>query len=647
MKMIKFQYTILVLVLFFTLSISAQVPKRAVSLSPSVTEAIIEIGAGKNLIGTTYHCTLPPEVAGKEIVGGYFSPSIEKIIQLKPDAIFLTKMHLKFKKELEKSGAKIIQIDDVSIEGFYDSMKKLGKIFNKKDEAEKVILNIKKELEHIAKKTAVIPNSKRIRAIRIVGRDKVMVPGDDTFHNEYIKAAGGIPAKFGVKKGIFEVSLKQWKKFNPQFVFYCGGDKEVVDKYFNKPGWKDVDAVKNGKVVGFPCDLTCRVSTHAGYFTQWLSSSMYSDEFFKNKQVLKDKVISEKNLGVKLSYVDSAKILELSLYDFLNTGTAIKFKKPQKVISTLEGPRNGITAVGNHYSPPPCWGILHSGMESVKNKFCKAAKLDVKKTSLLYTGANTKNTSVQLQTFKEMKIYALVTAGVSSNAMRTSKDSGDYYEPGTINIILMTNMKLSSQAMTRAIITATEAKTAALQDLDIRSSYQPNLQATGTGTDNVLVVQGEGKKIRYTGGHTKMGELIAKAVYKGVKEAIYLQNGFTEKLNIFQKLKKRNIEIFPLATWISENDKKRAFELATEFEKLMLRKEYSSFMEAAFAISDDYESGIITDLTIFEKWCKTVAEDLAGKKIKKRKNFIENKTPKVLEKAINSILNGLYYRKKQ
>jgi len=59
-----------------------------------------------------------------------------------------------------------------------------------------------------------------------------------------------------------------------------------------------------------------------------------------------------------------------------------------------------------------------------------------------------------------MEILALVTAGVKSNAVRMSKDTGRYYEPGTINIILLPNMKLTSRAMTRAIISATEAKTA-------------------------------------------------------------------------------------------------------------------------------------------------------------------------------------------
>ena len=92
-----------------------------------------------------------------------------------------------------------------------------------------------------------------------------------------------------------------------------------------------------------------------------------------------------------------------------------------------------------------------------------------------------------------------------------AEDIGSWYEPGTINMILLTNMRLTPRGMQRAIISATEAKTAALQDLDIRSSYTPMVNpATGTGTDNIIVVQGAGTRIDNAGGHSKMGELIAR-----------------------------------------------------------------------------------------------------------------------------------------
>lgn len=57
--------------------------------------------------------------------------------------------------------------------------------------------------------------------------------------------------------------------------------------------------------------------------------------------------------------------------------------------------------------------------------------------------------------------------------------------------------------MARAIVTATEAKTAALQDLNYRSTSSPKVQATGTGTDSTIVVSAATPDIviKHTGGH--------------------------------------------------------------------------------------------------------------------------------------------------
>lgn len=82
-------------------------------------------------------------------------------------------------------------------------------------------------------------------------------------------------------------------------------------------------------------------------------------------------------------------------------------------------------------------------------------------------------------------------------------------------------------AMARALITITEAKTAAFEDLRIPSSYTKTVQATGTGTDSIIVATGTAwPKVTYTGGHNRIGELIGKAVYEAVIEALGKQNGF-------------------------------------------------------------------------------------------------------------------------
>ncbi|TFG44832.1 MAG: cobalamin biosynthesis protein CbiZ, partial [Dehalococcoidia bacterium] len=91
---------------------------------------------------------------------------------------------------------------------------------------------------------------------------------------------------------------------------------------------------------------------------------------------------------------------------------------------------------------------------------------------------------------------------------------------GTINIIVLTSAKLGQAALASAFITITEAKTAALQDLDVRSSYNPQWQATGTSTYQISVISGDGDECYHVSGQVKLGELIARAVTRGVTEAI-------------------------------------------------------------------------------------------------------------------------------
>jgi adenosylcobinamide amidohydrolase len=524
----------------------------------------------------------------------------------------------------------------------------LGRIFNKENEAAEIVHDIKKQLHIIAKKIAKIPDSKRERVVRLMGCDPVMVPGDDSFQNEMIKAAGGVPPVLGKKGNIVVITKEEWMRFNPHIIYGCGGDRETARKFFNQPGWKDVDAVKNSKIFYFPCDLTCRASTKTGYFVSWLSARIYGDEFAKKDAlVLKEKIYRSRKVELDLNYIRDARISYSTIHDFPNKTLIIDFKEPLSVVSTLEGQRDGVETVGNHYSSPPCWGIGHKlGLKRIRKRVYKVIGKSEDKVSFLFTGADMDNLAIKRKRFKEMEVYALVTAGVKSNAVRMSVDEGRFYEPGTINIILLPNMKLTTRAMTRAVISATEAKAAALQDLDIRSSETPRIhQATGTGTDNIILVEGTGKQVDNAGGHSKMGELIARAVYEAVQDAVYKQNGIVTQRNIFQRLKERKISVFDLINSIRLEDIDDRRKLVGETEEILLQPQYASFIQASFAMSDDYERGLIINLSGYNLWCRQVAEEIAGKKVEIMKNFIEiGHIPLVLRMALNTIFNGIYHK---
>lgn len=228
----------------------------------------------------------------------------------------------------------------------------------------------------------------------------------------------------------------------------------------------------------------------------------------------------------------------------------VKLESERKVLSTNDGYLSASLII-NHSAHPEIWKKVciekktekEAGgkvyIREVKKGIAENLKVDEKKIAMMATAANMDNLAVVTESFITSKgikvmVTALVTAGAESNALRTGLDKGRYLEgemvdPGTVNILLLTNLTLTESALARAIITITEAKTAAFQDLKVPSSYTKEVIATGTGTDSVIIVSGtEPPLITYAGGHSKLGELIGKAVYKAVKIALCKQNGFCE-----------------------------------------------------------------------------------------------------------------------
>lgn len=209
----------------------------------------------------------------------------------------------------------------------------------------------------------------------------------------------------------------------------------------------------------------------------------------------------------------------------------VSFPKRVRVLSTLEGFKE-VRFVGNHYAPPGLWDYIHKHFIEYRHRLCEDLGITLEGSAMLYTGADVEGVCIVCDGYRDVRFCACITAGVETNAQRIGVDRASSVEIGegkfepvdTVNIVLLTNAHLSGGAMARSLITITEAKTIAFQDLDIRSSYNPALQATGTGTDGVIVVSGLGPKVTFVGGHTKAGEIMAKTVTMGVKEAVYKQN---------------------------------------------------------------------------------------------------------------------------
>lgn len=124
---------------------------------------------------------------------------------------------------------------------------------------------------------------------------------------------------------------------------------------------------------------------------------------------------------------------------------------------------------------------------------------------------------------RELWLEGFLTVGVS-NAVRAGEPVEEQARVpsasfGTINIILRTNARLSSAAMVGMVQVAAESKTATLLSQSVLSITGRG-EATGTGTDATVIVSGDGPRLRYSGTHTRIGEMVGRLVSRGVLEGL-------------------------------------------------------------------------------------------------------------------------------
>lgn len=149
-------------------------------------------------------------------------------------------------------------------------------------------------------------------------------------------------------------------------------------------------------------------------------------------------------------------------------------------------------------------------------KFIKEAALKLG-IEISYFGLLTAVKMEYLQIIEDDYLTVFITAGVSNGSEFRAKI-------GTINIILISKIRLSETALFGAIITATEAKGLAL--------LEKGYTFLGTNTDAIIVAYEIGSKnnsetkedeILYAGSSTDFGKKITKAVIKGVKAGLQLR----------------------------------------------------------------------------------------------------------------------------
>lgn len=252
---------------------------------------------------------------------------------------------------------------------------------------------------------------------------------------------------------------------------------------------------------------------------------------------------------------------------------------------------------------------------------CSLMEIDSNFSTGLITLAEMNNLSIVSKEYKNVEVIAISTAGVRTNASRAG-DPASYWQEngefhfGTINTIILTNVKLSKSTLVEAFLTATEAKTVALNNLRIPSQYS-NGYATGTGTDGMCIFSNidSDDVITNAGKHSKMGELIADAVIESVEKAIAKQVWITSKSqsNVLVRLDRYKLDINEFYDSLNQDK----YQFIRQLQKEMKKQDNVAIATSVLNLFDEVNDNLIEKEDAFELAKKIVNENCNSYPIKK------------------------------
>ncbi len=161
---------------------------RIITFSPGLTCIVFDMGLGDQVVGVTRYCALPPGVV-RPLLGDRLNLTGEALLQLDPDMIFVQQDPRQF-EELRKFKADL-RIEHFTLERLLDiplAMRRIGELMNRPDLAKSAVERFVQRLREVTQSVHCLP---RPTVLFVMGYERPVVAGPDTFVADMIDAAGG------------------------------------------------------------------------------------------------------------------------------------------------------------------------------------------------------------------------------------------------------------------------------------------------------------------------------------------------------------------------------------------------------------------------------------------------------------------------
>jgi ABC-type Fe3+-hydroxamate transport system substrate-binding protein len=206
------------------------IPQRIVSLVPSQTELLFDLGLEEETVGITKFCVHPEEwFRSKTRVGGTKTINIDKITALQPDLIIANKEE-NVKEQIEALNAIApVWISDIhNLDGALNMIQTIGKLTDRYEKAEIIAKLIQHRFTNLN-----LQGKKRLNTLYLIWRKPWMSIGSDTFIHHIMDRT----SLENVCKGLArypELTDEKIVKLNPELVLLSSEPYPFKEKHIDE-----------------------------------------------------------------------------------------------------------------------------------------------------------------------------------------------------------------------------------------------------------------------------------------------------------------------------------------------------------------------------------------------------------------------------
>lgn len=221
-------------------------PQRIVSLLPSLTETVCELGACHRLVGVDRYSNWPAEVRRLPQLGGGIDPSVEAVVALRPDAVLLADSS-RAVDQFRALGLKVVVLEPKNLADVQRVLRQVGQLLGiDPAEPQRVWRRIDAGVSAAAQS---LPARVRQTRVYFEVNNAPYGAGEASFIGETLSRLGA--------RNILPASMGPFPRVNPEFVVRSNPDLIMVgDQNFGgmaqRPGWSGIRAVRENRLCVFP-----------------------------------------------------------------------------------------------------------------------------------------------------------------------------------------------------------------------------------------------------------------------------------------------------------------------------------------------------------------------------------------------------------